>query len=145
MTQENDSYRLQRFVEAQAGAYDQAVAELRKGRKQSHWMWFIFPQIKGLGSSVTAEHYAIGSLQEAEAYLEHQILGYRLRACAGVLLQHHGLTAEGIFGYPDYLKLHSSMTLFDQASPDERLFSDVLVKYFGGKLDEATLVKLKGH
>ena len=143
MSDADDPYHLQRFLDAQARAYDQALTELKAGRKQSHWMWFIFPQIKGLGVSVTAEHYSIGSLQEAEAYLDQPILGYRLRELAGVLLRLQGKTAEEIFGYPDHLKLHSSMTLFDQAEPDERLFHDVLVKYFGGELDQATLGQLK--
>ncbi len=143
MAAANDPYHLQRFVDAQDRSYEQALAELRAGRKQSHWMWFIFPQMKGLGSSVTAEHYGIGSLQEAEAYLDHQILGYRLRECAGILLQHRNRTAEAIFGYPDYLKLHSSLTLFDQASPDEQLFVELLRQYFAGEPDQATLILLK--
>jgi len=144
-----DRYDLRRFVEAQAGVYEQACAELRAGRKRSHWMWFVFPQIRGLGSSPMAVRYAISGLEEARAYLEHDVLGPRLRECAGIVVGVQGRTVEEIFGYPDDLKFHSSMTLFDKAaalfdraSPSERVFHEALKKYFGGKADQGTLERL---
>jgi uncharacterized protein (DUF1810 family) len=149
--QEKDRYNLERFVEAQAGVYAQACAELRAGRKRSHWMWFVFPQIRGLGSSETAVRYAISGREEARAYLEHPVLGPRLRECAGIVVGVEGKSVEEIFGYPDDLKFHSSMTLFDRAvalsgevgSASERVFHEALKKYFGGKMDQATLARLK--
>jgi uncharacterized protein (DUF1810 family) len=125
--------------------YEQACAELRSGRKRTHWMWFIFPQIKGLGSSEMAVRFAISSLEEAKAYLEHPVLGPRLRECAGILLGVEGRTAEEIFGYPDDLKFHSSMTLFAKASEiseEDLVFSQTLDKYFGGREDAGTVQRL---
>jgi uncharacterized protein (DUF1810 family) len=133
---------LRRFVDAQERVYDDAVRELRAGRKTSHWMWFVFPQIAGLGRSPTAQRYAIGSLDEAEAYLAHPLLGERLRECARILAELEGRSAEQVFGGLDALKLRSSMTLFARAAPGEALFADVLAKYFGGEEDPATLQRL---
>lgn len=135
----NDPYNLERFVEAQRGAYEQACAELRGGRKTGHWMWFIFPQIAGLGMSAASQRYAIWSLDEAKAYLAHAVLGARLREIGGIVLGVEGRTAEEIYGWPDDAKLRSSMTLFAVASGDERVFVDVLEKYFGGVRDERTV------
>jgi uncharacterized protein (DUF1810 family) len=139
-----DQYDLGRFVEAQDayGTYDHAVAELRRGRKTSHWMWFVFPQIAGLGRSATSRRYAISSLDEAKAYLEHSVLGPRLRECAGVVAQVQGQSAEQVFGGIDAQKLQSSMTLFLRADPDEPLFKQVLDQYFGGEADAATDARL---
>jgi uncharacterized protein (DUF1810 family) len=139
-----DTYRLQRFVDAQnAGStYDHAVDELRRGRKTTHWMWFVFPQIAGLGFSATSRQYAISSLDEARAYLEHPVLGPRLRKCARLVAQTQGRSAEQIFGGIDAQKLHSSMTLFQQAAPDEPLFQQVLNQYFGGQADQETIRRL---
>jgi uncharacterized protein (DUF1810 family) len=140
-----DSYDLERFVRAQEGVYEQACAELRSGRKQTHWMWFIFPQIKGLGSSEMAVHYAVSSIEEAKAYLEHPVLGPRLRECTQIVLEVQGRTAEEIFGYPDDLKFRSSMTLFAQAaeiSEEDLVFSQALDQYFAGKEDAATIERL---
>jgi len=135
-----DSYDLQRFVEAQDahGTYDCAVDELRRGQKTSHWMWFVFPQIAGLGYSSTSRKYAISSLDEAKAYLEHPVLGPRLQECAVIVAEVQGRSAEQIFGYVDALKLRSSMTLFHRAAPDDPLFKRVLDQYFGGRVDSAT-------
>jgi uncharacterized protein (DUF1810 family) len=135
-----DPYHLQRFVAAQdAGrTYDRAVAELRAGRKTSHWMWFIFPQIAGLGYSPAAQLYAITSLDEARAYLAHPVLGARLIDCATILTGLTGRTAEQIFGEVDALKLRSSVTLFMHAGPAEPVFAQVLDQYFGGEPDSAT-------
>jgi uncharacterized protein (DUF1810 family) len=136
----SDSYDLERFVQAQdaGGTYGRAVEELRRGYKASHWMWFMFPQIAGLGQSPTSRRYAISSLAEAKAYLEHPVLGPRLRECAGLVAQVQGRSAEQIFGGIDAQKLHSSMTLFLRAAPDETLFQQVLDQYFGGRADSAT-------
>jgi uncharacterized protein (DUF1810 family) len=139
---EEDPYDLQRFVEAQAAVYEQACMELRAGRKQSHWMWFVFPQIRGLGSSPTAVRYAISSLDEARAYLQHHLLGSRLRECTGIVVDVQGKTVEEIFGYPDDLKFHSSMTLFASAEPGEETFVKALDKYFAGKKDKGTTERL---
>ena len=135
-----DSYDLERFVEAQNayGTYDRAVEELRRGSKTSHWMWFVFPQVAGLGRSATSQRYAISSLDEARAYLEHPVLGPRLRACAGIVARVQGRSAEQIFGGIDAQKLRSSMTLFLRAAPDEPVFKQVLDQYFGGRADSAT-------
>jgi uncharacterized protein (DUF1810 family) len=141
----DDPFDLQRFVDAQAEVYDRVLGELRRGRKQSHWMWFIFPQLRGLGSSEMAERYAISSLEEAHAYLEHPVLGQRLRDSTAIVVRLEGRTAEEIFGYPDYLKFHSSMTLFAQASTiseEDLIFSHALDKYFSGKEDAATIERL---
>lgn len=140
-----ERFGLERFVEAQAGVVEQACAELRAGRKQSHWMWFVFPQIRGLGSSAMAVRFAIGSLEEAKAYLEHPVLGVRLRECAGIVLGVKGKTVGEIFGYPDDLKFHSSMTLFAMAAgavERDAVFGDVIGRCFGGEMDEATLARL---
>ena len=133
---------LSRFVDAQERVYDDALSELRAGRKTSHWMWFVFPQIAGLGRSPTAQRYAITSLGEAEAYAAHPVLGARLRECARALTQLEGRSAEQVFGGIDALKLRSSMTLFARAAPDEPLFRAVLEQYFGGEEDPATLERL---
>jgi uncharacterized protein (DUF1810 family) len=135
-----DAYRLQRFVAAQdaGGSYDRAVAELRAGRKTSHWMWFIFPQIAGLGYSPTAQMYAISSLGEARAYLAHPVLGARLLECATILVGLAGRTAEQIFGEVDALKLRSSITLFMHAAPGVPVFGHVLDQYFSGEPDPMT-------
>jgi uncharacterized protein (DUF1810 family) len=140
---------LKRFVEAQAGIYEQACAELRAGRKRSHWMWFVFPQIRGLGSSEMAVRYAISGLEEAKAYLEHPVLGSRLRECAGIVVGVQGRTVEEIFGYPDDLKFHSSMTLFAKAAAvyarmneGDGVFQQALEKYFGGAMDPGTLTRI---
>lgn len=134
---------LDRFVEAQAPVYTRALAELTAGRKQSHWMWFVFPQLSGLGKSPMAQHYAIHSLQEARSYLDHPVLGARLRECTNAVLAVTGKTAHEIFDTPDDLKFHSSMTLFAHASPGEPLFRNALHKYFDGAEDALTLQKLQ--
>ncbi|HSZ43261.1 MAG TPA: DUF1810 domain-containing protein [Trebonia sp.] len=140
----SDPYRLQRFMSAQdqRGTYQRAVAELRGGRKTTHWMWFVFPQVTGLGSSAMAQEYALSGLDEARAYLAHPVLGPRLRECAGIVAAAGGESAEDILGYVDALKLRSSMTLFAAAAPDEQVFPAVLARYFGGERDEATLSRL---
>jgi uncharacterized protein (DUF1810 family) len=138
----NDPYNLQRFIEAQAPVYAEVRAELSRGRKTGHWMWFIFPQIRGLGSSETAQYFALSSLGEAEAYLDHPVLGSRLRDCAGLMLQIENQSLDQILGYPDNLKFHSSMTLFARATEDNSVFLEALQKYFGGKLDPQTLSRL---
>jgi uncharacterized protein (DUF1810 family) len=130
---------LERFVTAQAPVYATALAELRAGRKRTHWMWFVFPQIAGLGRSGTAQFYALASVADARAYASHPILGPRLRECARAVLDVDGLSAHAIFGSPDDLKFHSSMTLFSLAAPDDSLFAACLDKYFGGTRDAATL------
>jgi uncharacterized protein (DUF1810 family) len=129
---------LDRFVEAQDGVYDDALAELSAGHKRTHWMWFVFPQIAGLGSSPTAQRYAIRSLDEARAYLAHPVLGPRLRACAEALLAVQSRSAREILGSPDDLKLRSSMTLFARAADDPALFQAVLDRYYDGP-DRLTL------
>jgi len=138
----NDPYSLQRFIEAQEPIYAQVCAELRQGRKTGHWMWFIFPQIRGLGSSETAQYFAIASRQEATAYAKHPVLGPRLRECAALVLQIDNESVEPIFGYPDNLKFHSSMTLFARTAEDNQVFIDALKKYFSGTLDPQTLTRL---
>ena len=135
-----DPYDLQRFVAAQdaGGTYDRATAELRRGRKTGHWMWFIFPQIAGLGCSPASQTYAITSLAEARAYLAHPVLGARLVECARILTRVSGRTAEQILGEVDALKLRSSVTLFMHAAPGEPVFRQVLDEYFDGVPDSAT-------
>ncbi|GAA1647123.1 DUF1810 domain-containing protein [Actinoplanes couchii] len=123
---------LDRFVHAQEGVFDQALAELTAGRKRTHWMWFVFPQLGGLGSSVTADRYAIRDLDEARAYLAHPVLGPRLEQCATALLEHRGSSASEILGYPDDLKLRSSMTLFARAAADPGVFQQVLDLFYDG-------------
>ncbi len=135
-----DPYRLGRFVDAQdhASAYERALTELRAGRKKSHWMWFVFPQIAGLGRSPIAQTYAITSIDEAKAFLDHAVLGPRLLDCAGALLGLRGRSAREILGDVDAVKLCSSMTLFARSAPDEPLFGEVLDRYYGGNADEET-------
>lgn len=135
-----DPFDLDRFVAAQdgGGSYRHAVAELRNGRKTSHWMWYVFPQLAGLGQSPTSKFYAISSVDEASAYLGHPVLGPRLRECAEILTGLSGRTAEQIFGGIDGMKLRSAMTLFRRADPEEPLFGQVLDRYFGGQSDPAT-------
>jgi uncharacterized protein (DUF1810 family) len=137
-------FDLERFVRAQdeGGVYERAVEELRSGRKRSHWMWFVFPQIAGLGRSPMAQRYAISSLAEARAYLAHPVLGERLRECAGVLLALPRTDAEAVFGSVDAMKLRSSMTLFARAAGEGSPFAKVLARFFGGEEDEATLERL---
>lgn len=134
--------RLQRFVDAQEPVYAQVCAELRAGRKTSHWMWFIFPQIAGLGSSPMARTFAIASLEEARAYLRHPVLGPRLEECCRLVNAIEGRTIGEIFGYPDDLKFRSSMTLFAHAAEDNQVFREALDKYFGGEFDPLTLERL---
>jgi uncharacterized protein (DUF1810 family) len=135
----DDPFDLDRFVQAQDGVYAAALAELRAGRKTSHWMWFVFPQIDGLGRSQTARFFAVKSLAEARAYLAHPVLGKRLRECTTAVLGVAGLTASEIFGYPDDIKFRSSMTLFERAAPGCGLFSDALDRFFDGGRDRMTL------
>jgi uncharacterized protein (DUF1810 family) len=142
-TKENDPYDLQRFVAAQNAVYNDVVNELQSGKKQSHWMWFIFPQLAGLGHSSTAQYYAISHMAEAVAYLADETLGPRLAACSGILLHHHYKTAEEIFGPNDARKLCSCMTLFSTASPRDKIFQQVLDHYFAGKKDQLTLQLLE--
>ena len=137
----DDPHDLQRFVDAQAGVYDQALAELSAGAKRSHWMWFIFPQIAGLGFSAMARRYAIASRLEAQAYLNHAVLGPRLIACTRAVCRVEGRSAHQIFGSPDDLKFRSSMTLF-AAVAEDGIFVEALRKYYGGQPDEATLQAL---
>jgi len=125
--------------------YQDAVAELRAGAKVSHWMWFVFPQIAGLGMSAISREYAISGVAEARAYLRHPVLGPRLLECAGILTQTDGKSAKAILGSVDAMKLRSSMTLFGAADPEQSVFGTVLRKYFNGDLDEATLARLSGH
>lgn len=133
---------LSRFIEAQTSTYDTALAELRRGQKTSHWMWFVFPQIAGLGHSPTARFYAIASLDEARAYLAHPVLGPRLVEAVEAILALPGRDAEAVFGAPDDLKLRSSLTLFREAAPDEPVFQQALDKYFAGAADPLTLERL---
>ena len=138
----DDPYDLNRFVIAQDLVYKQVRDELGRGRKASHWMWFVFPQIAGLGFSERSRRYAISGLDEARAYLAHPILGPRLRECVRLVLAVEGRSAHEIFGSPDDSKLHSSLTLFAEAS-DDAVFSLALQKYFGGELDRATMERLR--
>ena len=138
----SDPFDLQRFVEAQEPVFQDALAELRAGRKNSHWMWFVFPQIEGLGTSAMAQHYAIRSREEAAAYLEHPVLGPRLRECTRLVNAVAGRTASQIFGYPDDLKFRSSMTLFAHATEENAEFVEAVRKYFAGEFDRATLQRL---
>lgn len=135
----NDRFNLSRFVDAQRDVYAQACAELRAGRKTGHWMWFLFPQIAGLGASATSRHYAIRSLDEARAYLADSILGPRLREICRIVCGVEGRTAHEIFGSPDDMKLRSSMTLFAHAAPDNAEFLAVLQKFYGGVEDQRTV------
>lgn len=139
-----DPHDLGRFVEAQGGDYERALAEIRRGRKRSHWMWYIFPQYAGLGFSSMSQRYAIKSVAEAEAYLRHPVLGPRLIECAEAVVAVEGKSASEIFGDPDDLKLRSSATLFAHVSPAGSVFERLLRKYFPGGPDDATL-RLIGH
>ena len=130
---------LDRFLDAQRGDYAAALAEVRRGRKTSHWMWYIFPQIAGLGQSSTARYYSIRDLEEAREYYAHPVLGQRLREISGVLLELRGSDPVAVFGGIDSMKLKSSMTLFAVAAPDDPLFQQVLDKYYGGEQDALTL------
>jgi uncharacterized protein (DUF1810 family) len=132
-------YNLHRFLDAQEPVYDAVLDELRAGRKSSHWIWFIFPQITGLGHSEMAQKYAVTSLDETKAYLQHLVLGQRLRECTQLVLNVNGHSAEEILGYPDHLKFRSCMTLFLTAATDNTIFKDALLKYFDGKPDQSTL------
>jgi uncharacterized protein (DUF1810 family) len=136
-----DRFNLQRFVDAQAPVYDQARREMAAGRKQSHWMWFVFPQIAGLGQSPMSIRFGIASLDEAKAYLDHPLLGARLRECAGLTRDVEGKNARDIFGVIDEMKFHSSMTLFARAAPDD-VFQRCINKYFAGSPDQTTLARL---
>jgi uncharacterized protein (DUF1810 family) len=138
-----DPYNLQRFIAAQSPVCDQVLAELRAGRKRTHWMWFIFPQIAGLGSSPMAARYAISGRSEVVAYLGHPILGPRLSQCTGLVNQVSGRAIEEIFGYPDDLKFRLSITLFSTVAPDPAVFHAALDKYFAGQPDPATLALLE--
>jgi uncharacterized protein (DUF1810 family) len=139
----SDFYNLQRFVEAQDHVYTQVCSELRQGEKRSHWMWYIFPQIQGLGHSFNARLFAISSLAEAQAYLQHPILGSRLIECTTLVMAVEGRPSENIFGYIDSLKFCSSMTLFAHAAQDNKVFVDAVKKYFDGEYDEQTLKRLR--
>jgi len=139
-----DPFNLQRFLDAQDGIYETALAELSAGSKRSHWMWFIFPQLRGLGLSPTAQFYGISSLDEARAYLQHPVLGTRLRECVEAMLPWEGRPAEQILGSIDALKLRSSLTLFDRVKP-HALFADGLAAFFRGERDERTLALLNGE
>ncbi|OHV05516.1 DUF1810 domain-containing protein [Mycobacterium talmoniae] len=137
-----DPYDLWRFVDAQDRVYAGVLAELRAGRKRTHWIWFVFPQLRGLGSSAMADRYGIGSLAEARAYLSHDVLGPRLHECARLVNGVSGRSIEDIFGWPDNLKVRSSMTLFARAGADNADFVTLLDRYYGGQQDPETLARL---
>ena len=139
---DDDPFDLQRFVDAQASVIGRVEAEIAAGRKTSHWMWFVFPQLRGLGSSAMAQRYGIGSLAEARAYAAHPLLGARLRRCTALMVAVPGKSAHEILGAPDDLKFRSSMTLFAHAAPDELLFRGALERFFGGEGDARTLQRL---
>jgi uncharacterized protein (DUF1810 family) len=140
-----DQFDLRRFVDAQDRVYDTVLAELRNGAKRSHWIWFVFPQLRGLGHSATAQHYGIASLNEARAYLAHPVLGPRLCECARVVAGIDGRSADDIFGWPDNLKVRSSMTLFARATDDNAEFRAVLDKFYNGEDDPATVELLSAE
>lgn len=142
MTTVPDPDSLQRFLDAQRAVYAQVQTELRAGRKESHWMWYIFPQIKGLGSSPMAQRYAILSVDEARAYWEHPVLGDRLRECTRLVTAARRQSIEEILGYPDHLKFHSSMTLFAHATNHEAVFEEALKRYFRAEYDHLTMEML---
>ena len=142
MDSSSDPFDLNRFVEAQAPVYHRVVEELRGGRKRSHWIWFVFPQLSGLGSSPMAARYAISSLEEARAYLRHDLLGQRLHECTELVNQVRGRSIAQIFGSPDDLKLCSSMTLFARATDDNQDFVTLLRKYYDGQQDPLTVARL---
>jgi uncharacterized protein (DUF1810 family) len=135
----DDPYNLSRFLQAQEGDYERALSEIRGGRKRTHWMWYIFPQLDGLALSSTSKHYSIKSLEEARAYLDHPVLGPRLRECAEEVVRVEGRSAAAIFGSPDDLKLRSCATLFACVSPPGSVFDRLLEKYYGGRRDDKTL------
>jgi uncharacterized protein (DUF1810 family) len=135
----DDPYDLKRFLDAQEGVYERALAELKAGRKRSHWMWYIFPQIEGLGHSPTARHYSIKSMEEARQYLSHPVLGKKLLECTEAVLALKGRSVSEIFAYPDDLKFKSSMTLFEKAAAPDSVFSSALERYCHGQRDAATL------
>ncbi len=139
-----DPFDLERFTAAQDGVMEDVIAQLRAGRKRSHWMWFVFPQLAALGSSTMAKRYGLRSLAEARAYLEHPVLGPRLRHCVDLLLSLQGLTASEVFGHPDDLKLRSCLTLFDLAAPGDGLFRQCLDQCCGGEPDRSTLALCRG-
>lgn len=138
----DSQFDLERFVKAQDPVYDKVLAELRAGHKRSHWMWFVFPQIAGLGSSEMAQRYAIADEDEAADYLAHPVLGRRLRECATIVASLKAVSAGEIFGHPDELKFHSSMTLFADTAPDEAVFQACIDKYFDGEPDSATMARI---
>ncbi|HLG56981.1 MAG TPA: DUF1810 domain-containing protein [Vicinamibacterales bacterium] len=140
----DDPYDLARFVDAQEDSYQQALSEIRSGRKQSHWMWYVFPQFAGLGVSSTSQRYAVKSVAEAEAYLAHPVLGPRLLEIAEAVLRLEGRSASEVFGSPDDMKLRSCATLFVCVSPDDSVFHRIIDKYFDGQRDEATLRLVSG-
>jgi uncharacterized protein (DUF1810 family) len=142
MSSDSDPFDLQRFVSAQEPVLAAVTAELRAGHKRSHWMWFVFPQIQGLGSSRTAQLYAIASRAEAQAYGSHPVLGPRLREATRLVNAVEGRSAADIFGYPDFMKFHSSMTLFAEVMSDNGVFVEALQKYYGGSPDQSTLDRL---
>lgn len=137
-----EPYDLQRFVDAQRDVYAQVERELRAGCKQSHWMWYIFPQLAGLGHSPMAQKFALSSLGEAKAYLDHELLGPRLRHCTGLVMAVEDRSIEDILGFPDNLKFQSSMTLFAHAADDNRIFTDALKKYYRSEIDSRTMARL---
>jgi uncharacterized protein (DUF1810 family) len=138
----DDPYNLQRFIDAQQSVFDSVIAELKHGRKRGHWIWFIFPQLKGLGHSANSEFFGIACLQEAAAYLQHPVLGPRLIECTQLINAVERHSAEDIFGEIDALKFRSSMTLFAKATPDNQAFLDALTKYFAGEFDPLTIAHL---
>lgn len=140
----NDPFDLARFVDAQGPVHERVIRELRAGRKVSHWMWYVFPQLRGLGWSPTARRYGIASIAEAQAYLAHPVLGPRLELCVRLVLDCQGRTAEQIFGFPDVLKFRSCLTLFAAAAPSVQLFTEALGRYYGGERDPLTLEALAG-
>jgi len=142
MTMNDDLYSLSRFINAQKGVFENVLTELRNGQKRTHWMWFIFPQIDGLGKSATSKHYSIKSVEEARKYVNHPVLGERLSKCAELILDVDGKSALEIFGSPDDKKLKSSMTLFACVTDSDSVFVRVLDKYFDGKRDKKTIYLL---
>jgi uncharacterized protein (DUF1810 family) len=138
-----DPFDLTRFIQAQERVYEQAISEIRSGRKRSHWMWYIFPQFEGLGFSPTSQHFAIKSIAEAEAYLRHPVLGPRLLECVRATLGLEGRSASDVFASPDDMKLRSCATLFASVSPTESVFEQLLDKYFGGRRDDRTVELLE--
>ncbi len=135
----DDPFDLQRFLDAQAGSYERALAELRAGRKTSHWIWYVFPQLKGLGFSEASRFYGLSGLHEARAYLAHPILGPRLRECVEAMLVTGDNSAKDVLGLTDAMKFRSSMTLFTEAAPQEALFAQALTRFFKGEADQKTL------